>query len=305
VPATKSRDGIVTIGWALAAWATGILVIAALAATRRGARAGVWLAIALLPLPAFVAETFWPWMALLELALLFAVFRAADLAADPSIDTFPRRLAHLASLVDKRRMTRVPPHFEWRALLRIVLASAVFAAALWIIGLGDRFEDWRHYALRWYVGGAPLPFAAFEILDGVLALVVAAFGRAVPPVNRAPWMATSLSDFWSRRWNSIINTLLRDHVYRRLAHRGAIVAMTVVFIASAALHVYLIGMLLGPGATLAWAIFFLVQAAGMWLERRLRVRRWPRAWGHAWTLGALLLVYPLFVEPVLQLLERL
>jgi D-alanyl-lipoteichoic acid acyltransferase DltB (MBOAT superfamily) len=145
----------------------------------------------------------------------------------------------------------------------------------------------------------------FALLDGVLALVVAAFGRAVPPVNRAPYLATSLSDFWSRRWNSIINTLLREHVYRPFAGRGAIVAMTWVFAASAALHAYLVGMLLGVWATLAWTVFFLVQALGMWLERRVRVRRWPKAWGHAWTLGWLLVLYPLFVEPLLMLLEQL
>jgi hypothetical protein len=295
----------VPIGWAFAAWAAEVGVIAALAASRRGARAGVWLAIACLPLPAFVDEPYWPPVALLELALLFALFRAADLAVDRGIDTFPRRVAHLASLVDKRRMTRVPPHLDGRALLETVVAGAICLASLSVIGLGERYDDWRYYALRWYVGGGPLPFAAFALLDGVLALAAAAFGRAVPPVNRAPYLATSLADFWSRRWNSIINTLLREHVYRPFANRGAIVAMTWVFAASAALHAYLVGMLLGVWATLAWVAFFLVQAAGMWLERRLRVRRWPKAWGRAWTLGWLLVLYPLFVEPLLMLLERL
>jgi hypothetical protein len=295
----------VPIAWAWALWAIEVAVVAGLASSRRGARAGIWVAIAMLPLPAFVVEPFWPWVALLELALLFALLRAADLAVDRTIATFPRRVLHLASLIDKRRMTRVPPHFDAHALLKIGVAGGIFVASLYVIGLGARYDDWRYYALRWYAGGGPLPFAAFAFLDGVLALVLAAFGRAVPPVNRAPYLATSLSDFWSRRWNSIINALLREHVYRPLAHRGAIVAMTWVFVASAALHAYLIGMLLGAWATLAWTVFFLVQAAGMWLERRLGVRRWSRAAGHAWTLGFLLLVYPLFVEPVLMLLERL
>lgn len=293
------------IAWAWTLWAAEVVAIALLAASPRGARAGIWLAIAMLPLPAFVVEPFWPWLALLELALLFALLRAADLAVDRTIATFPRRALHLVALIDKRRMTRVPPHFDARALLKIVVAGGIFVASLYVIGLGYRYDDWRYYALRWYVGGGPMPFAVFAFLDGVLALVMAAFGRAVPPVNRAPYLATSLSDFWSRRWNSIINALLREHVYRRFDHRGAIVAMTWVFAASAALHAYLIGMLLGVWATLAWTAFFLVQAFGMWLERRLGVRRWPKAAGHAWTLGFLLLVYPLFVEPVLMLLERL
>jgi hypothetical protein len=294
----------VSIGYAVALWLAEIVVIAALAGTARGARAGVWLAIALLPLPAFVVERWWPPVALLELALLFAVFRAGDLASDAAWPTFPRRLRHLVSLIDQRRMTRVPPHFAWSALLKLAVAGAVGVAAVRVVGAADAFDGWRHYALRWYVGGAPLPFAFIALLDAVIALALAPAGRSVPPVNLAPYLATSLSDFWSRRWNSIVNTLLRDHVYRPVAHRGAVAAMTATFVASAALHAYLIGMLLGVLATLAWTAFFLVQPALMWLERRLRVRRWRPAWGHAWTVGALMLPYPLFIEPVLVLFER-
>lgn len=294
-----------SIWMALGVWVAEIVVIAALAASRRGARAGVWLAIALLPLPAFVVEPWWPLVALLVLALLFAVFRAADLAIDRTLATFPRRLAHMPSLIDRRRMTRVPPHFDWGALARLVVAAVVTAAALWVVAAADRYDDWRYYALRWYVGGGPLPFSTFAMVDGAIALVLAPFGRTIPPVNRAPYLATSLSDFWSRRWNSIINTLLRAHVFRPFSHRGAVAAMTATFIASAALHAYLVGMLLGVGATLAWTAFFLAQPVLMWVERRLRVRRWPAAWGHAWTLGALALLYPLFIEPVLVLFERL
>ncbi|MGH8029961.1 MAG: MBOAT family protein [Arenimonas sp.] len=294
-----------SIGWAFGLWAVELLVIAALAASRRGARTGIWIAIAFLPLPAFVAEPWWPAVALLELGLLFAMFRAADLASDRTIATFPRRLAHLVSLLDKRRMVRVPRHFDWRALLRIALGVGITLAALTIVAMAERFDGWRHYALRWYLGGAPLPFSIFEALDGLIAFVLAGFGRSFPKVNRAPWMATSLSDFWSRRWNSIVNTLLRDHVLRRVAHRGAVTAMTAAFVASAALHAYLVGMLLGPLATLAWTVFFLAQPVAMWIERRLRVRRWRPARGRAWTLGALLALYPLFIEPVLVLFARL
>jgi hypothetical protein len=72
----------VSIWIALALWAAEVVVIAALATTRRGARAGVWLGIALLPLPAFVQRDWWPPLAVLEVLLLFAMFRAADLASD-------------------------------------------------------------------------------------------------------------------------------------------------------------------------------------------------------------------------------
>jgi hypothetical protein len=295
----------VQIGVAFAVWAIEVVAIAALAASPRGARAGVWLAIALLPLPAFVRQAWWPPLFVLEVALLFAMFRAADLAGDRTLASFPRRLGHLVSLPDSRRVQRgLPRRFDTQALLKLVVAGVIVAAAWWIVGAADRFEDWRRYALRWYVGGGPLPFAMFACLDALLALGLAAFGRAMPLVNRAPYLATSLSDFWARRWNSIVNTVLRDHVYRRLASRGALFAMTATFLASALLHAYLIAVLMGGWATLAWTVFFLAQAALLWLERLLRVRRWRPAWGRVWTLGTLALLYPLFVEPLLVLFER-
>lgn len=294
------------IGFAFALWAIEVVAIAALGASRRGARAGVWLAIALLPLPAFVAEPWWPLVFLLELGLLFALFRGADIAADPTLAPFARRLRHLVLLPDSRRIVRgLPRRLEIAALGQLLLAGGIAAGAFWIIAIAGQFDGWRHYALRWYVGGAPLPFALMACLDAVLALVAAASGRAVPPVNRAPWLARSLSEFWSLRWNSIINGVLREHVYKRVAHRGATTAMTATFVASAVLHAYLIGMLQGLGATLAWTAFFLAQPALMWIERRLGVRRWRPGWGRAWTLGALLLAYPLFVEPFVVLFERI
>ena len=55
-------------------------------------------------------------------------------------------------------------------------------------------------------------------------------------------------------------------------------------------------------AGLAWTCgaFFAVQPPLLLAER---VRRWPEPARHAWTLGALALACPLFVEPVLQIIE--
>jgi hypothetical protein len=289
---------------ALAILALELFVLAALTATPRGARVGLGIAMLMLSLPAFVAPTPWPWLAYLELALLFAMFRSADFAAEHWPATFRQRLRHLVAIVDTRKVTRVPRHFDRAAFVKLVVAGAITAFAFWAIARGARYDDWRRQALQWYVGGMPLPFAAFALLDGALALCAAALGLRVPPVNRAPYCATSLSEFWSRRWNNVVNDVLREHVYRPLAGRGALVAMTAAFVASAALHAYLIGMLLGLAATVSWTLFFLAQAPLMWLERALGVRRWPRAFGHAWTLGTLALCYPLFVRPLVELLAR-
>jgi hypothetical protein len=293
----------VPIGAALAVWFAEVVVISALATTRAGARAGVWLAIALLPLPAFLAPgTPWPAVFLVAMLCLFAVFRGGDLARDRSLATFPRRLRHLANIHDSRQIASVPPHFDGAAFARLVASAAIVWVCLWLIQRGAQFHDWRRYALRWYLGGFPLPFAGCIGVDALVVLAGAALGRRIPRAWVDPHLSVSLSEFWSHRWNRIVNGVLRDHVFRPLSRHGAVAAMTGAFVASAALHAYLIGILLGPWAILAWSAFFLAQPPGMWLERRLGVRRWPTWAGRAWTMGFLLLLYPLFVAPGLAMI---
>jgi hypothetical protein len=288
---------------AFAAWIVEVLLCAALAATPRGARAGAWVAIALLPLPALVAMPSWPVLCFLDLVLLFAYFRAADLAADPTPRSFAWRLLHLVAVIDTRKATRIEPRFAGGALVRGVVAGAIAAGALWVVFAADAFTGWRHYVLRWYVGGAPFAFAVFAAVDALLVFAAAPFGWKLPALNLDPWLATSVSEFWSRRWNNVVNGVLREHAYRAFAGRGALPAAAVTFAASAALHGYLIGLLLGPGPTAAWMVFFLAQPMLLWLERRLDVRRWRPALGRAWTLGTLGLLFPLFIEPVLRLFD--
>jgi hypothetical protein len=285
-------------------WLVEVLLAAALAGTPRGARAAVFVTIALLPLPALVANPPWPALCGLELVLLFAFFRAADLAGDPAPRSVGWRLVHLVAVVDTRKAKRIAPHFAGGALVRCLVAAAIVAGALAIVHAADAYTGWRHYGLRWYVGGAPFPFALFEAVDALLVFATALFGWSVPALNRAPYLSTSVSEFWSRRWNNVVNGVLREHVYRAFAGRGALVAATATFLASAALHAYLIGLLLGPGPTAAWAAFFLAQPPLLWLERRLGVRRWRPAWGRVWTLGSLGVLFPLFIEPVLMLFDR-
>jgi hypothetical protein len=293
----------VPIGAAFAVWFAEIVAIAALAKSRSGARAGIWLAIALLPLPALVAPgTRVEAVFVLGVLCLFAVFRASDLARDRSLSTFPRRLRHLANIHDSRQILAVPPHFDRAAFVRLLAATVVLMASVWLIRQGSHYDDWRRYALRWYLGGFPLPFAACIGVDALVVLVGGWFGRGMPRAWDNPHLSVSLSEFWSHRWNRIVNGVLRDHVFRPLSRHGAVVAMTGAFVASAALHAYLVGVLLGPWAILLWSAFFLAQPLAMWLERRLGVRRWPAWAGHAWTLGVLLALYPLFITPLLELL---
>jgi len=80
--------------------------------------------------------------------------------------------------------------------------------------------------------------------------------------------------------------------------------MVAAFLASAVAHLLLFGV-----ATRRWGIacmcgaFFAVQPVFILAERRMEVRRWRPVAARAWTLAALAIPLPLFIEPTLQCLE--
>jgi hypothetical protein len=49
--------------------------------------------------------------------------------------------------------------------------------------------------------------------------------------------------------------------------------------------------------------FFVAQGVLLLAERALRVSRWPSTLARAWTISCFLLTGPLFVEPMLVILE--
>src|SRR5207302_81500 len=78
-----------------------------------------------------------------------------------------------------------------------------------------------------------LHFGVFHLL----ALAWRRVGVKVLPVMRAPLLATSLSDFWSSRWNTAFSKLANELVFRPLTRRwGVTKAMLGVFLLSGLVH---------------------------------------------------------------------
>jgi hypothetical protein len=141
-------------------------------------------------------------------------------------------------------------------------------------------------------------------LFGVLAMVWRALGVPVSPIMRAPIAATSLAEFWGRRWNLAFRDLAHHVVFTPVARRaGNRAAMWATFAASGLMHDAVISVPAGVGFGLPTA-YFLLQALGVTLERRAdrSVRapavKWLRT--HAFTvLPAFVLFHPPFVERVM------
>lgn len=284
---------------ALASWAAVVLAVAVLSRSRAGARVGVGIAAAQLAVPVLAEGLRIARFALATLAVL-CLFRALDLARGRAPASLGARAAHLVSLFDTRRSVRRSPGVDRAAGVKLVLATAAFAAAFEVVRIAVFLRGPVHYALLW-IATAVMAFAGFEILSSAVVGVAALCGVAAPTIHDHPYRARSLAEFWGRRWNRAVSAMLHAHCFAPLARRGAAAGLLASFAASAAIHAYAGGVAVGGAAALSWAAFFLAQPALILLERRLRVHRWRPAAGRAWTLGVLAALSPLFLEPFIRL----
>jgi Membrane bound O-acyl transferase family len=129
-------------------------------------------------------------------------------------------------------------------------------------------------------------------------LIFRAMGFAVEKLWDCPIAATSLGDFWGRRWNRIVSGFLREVVFLPLARRvGSRVALFAVFLYSGLYHEAVSFMARsGYGGPM---LYFLIQYVGVMVEssrpgrRVLRGRFWL---GRAWTAAVVILPVNLFLH---------
>src|SRR6185436_12373682 len=100
-----------------------------------------------------------------------------------------------------------------------------------------------------------------------------------------------------------VHIWLRAHCFLPVARRfGVAAGGLAAFAGSTLIHVAFTWPAVGARMAAWMGAFFLVQGVIVVAEQRLGVRRLPRPLAHAWTVAALLLPCPLFVEPGLRIL---
>jgi hypothetical protein len=189
------------------------------------------------------------------------------------------QVARLAIAIrrDKRPMSALPePHSAKPAThLRSIPHRFVLAWAVMIVGLVG------FWCCR--------PFLGTRV----------SMGFAVEKLWDCPIAATTLGDFWGRRWNRIVPGFLREVVFLPVARRaGAKVALVAVFLYSGIYHEGVSFMARsGYGGP---TLYFLLQCLGVAIENSRPVRRLFR--GHlwiarAWTFAVIVLPVGLFLHP--------
>jgi hypothetical protein len=182
------------------------------------------------------------------------------------------------------RATLRPAASEWLfAFAKLALGLALLAVASLV-----RFEPaW----LRGWLAMAGIAFVLHFGLFHVLSCFWRSLGIVAVPLMHWPIAATSLTEFWSRRWNLAFRDLTHRFVFRPLASRfGGVVALWVGFLLSGLVHDAVISGPAGGGYGLP-TLFFLLQAGGMMIERKVLGRQ-NAARARGWLFTAAFLIVP-------------
>lgn len=242
-----------------------------------------------------------------SLAALIGVWgfgRVLELVRMPGVVPAVRRWVHVFAVEDSSRLARRRPGLDHARLGGLAAYGLLTAGAVYTTGeLASTFTGPAHWTVRW-TGAAAFVYGAAEVVTRLLEQGYATLGIHIDPIQRRPIRARSLHEFWGMRWNRIVHEALHTHLFTPWHRRGRPwLGLVAAFGTSAVLHFWVFFVGLGWELAALMASYFVVQGALQGLERLLRLGLWPAPAAHAWTLLAVALPSPLFLEPLIRMVE--
>jgi Membrane bound O-acyl transferase family len=182
-------------------------------------------------------------------------------------------------------------------LAGIIGNAFIGAALLWLVP--RVLPAGTPWTFRFWIAIAGFCFLFLFARFDFHALIFRAMGFAVEKLWDCPIAATTLGDFWGRRWNRIVPGFLREVVFLPVSRRaGAKVALLAVFLYSGLYHESFSFMAnSGYGGP---ALYFMLQCFGVASENTRRMGRLLRGrlWlARAWTFAVVFLPVGLFLHP--------
>ncbi|MGC8560615.1 MAG: DCC1-like thiol-disulfide oxidoreductase family protein [Phycisphaerae bacterium] len=200
-----------------------------------------------------------------------------------------------AAFLNRERRSAMPQRHEWISAVIKMTAGAIL---LWgIARLAIRTDP---LIAGWIGMVGMICMLHFGLFD-LLSVAWRRHGVRAEPIMCKPLTATSLAELWGRRWNRAFSDLANPLVFRPLRRRtNAVVALVLTFALSGLVHELVISLPAGGGYGLP-TCYFLIQAAGILIERSRPGRRLHLGIGmrgRAFMLAFLVLPLPLLFPPV-------
>jgi len=181
---------------------------------------------------------------------------------------------------------RRPAFSEWSFAIAKCLLGA-----LCLVEFVPLIAAWNRWVAGWVAMFGLLMlfhFGGFHLL----ALIWRVNGRSVQPIMNRPLLATSVNDFWSRRWNLAFRDFATQFIMRPLARRWSTSAgLWGCFVFSGLVHELAISVPARAGFGLPFS-YFLLQGVGVCIERSALSRRIGLGAGWRGWLFAFLIVGP-------------
>lgn len=186
------------------------------------------------------------------------------------------------------------PHTRWLAPLAHMLGGValVWGVARLMLPANPLLAGWAGMVGLVLL----LHFGVFDLI----ALAWRSRGFNAQPLMNAPMRSAGLSDFWSNRWNTAFNHLAGRYLFAPLSRRAGLpVGTLAAFLVSGLVHDLVISVPARAGYGLPTA-YFLIQAAGVLLERGMR-RRLGGLWRRLVAAAVVIAPLPLlFHEPFVR-----
>jgi hypothetical protein len=164
------------------------------------------------------------------------------------------------TFLDRSRVAQEPTLAErLHAVLKLTLGLALIILAKQMVS--------EHPLIGGWAGIAGVAFVLHFGLLHLLSTFWRDLGIQAVPIMNAPIMASSLSDFWGRRWNLAFRDLAHTYVFRPgVGSLGVAGATMAVFVVSGFIHDFVISAATGAGYGLP-TLYFVIQGVGLLFER--------------------------------------
>lgn len=190
--------------------------------------------------------------------------------------SLPVKLRHLASAKPAKGVDPAPANES--AAGKILVSGAVIPLIIYTYQFKNAMS--RYQLLILYTGH--IYFSLQLLLAVVHGLIHGVLGMEMEPQVDRPYLASSLRDFWGRRWNLMVPAILRPSVYRPVRARlGDAAGVLAAFLVSGLMHEAMFFYIMWRSPSGEVTVFFLLHgvctAAEAWWARHAGWWRPPRA----------------------------